>query len=114
MTHFTNLRVFRQARQNLKAVSRLTVHHNTFGDVQNQIQRAAISVVSNIAEGLGNNSNKQMVKFLGIARGSNHEVLAQLLILSDIGAIQLDQTLVEDINYTGRMLTRLIQHLRVD
>ena len=112
MTHFTNLKVFQQARQNLKAVSRLKVHHKTFGDIQNQIQRAAISVVSNIAEGLGNNSNKQMVKFLGIARGSNHEVHAQLLILHDIGAIQLDESLIDDINYTGKMLTRLIQHLK--
>jgi four helix bundle protein len=112
MTHFTKMRVFTQARQNLRYISRLKIHHKTFGDIQNQIQRAAISVVSNIAEGLGNGSNKQMVRFLSIARGSNHELTAQLLILSDIGAITLDETILNDIDYTGKMLTRLIQHLK--
>lgn len=112
MHHFTKLRVFQQARQNLRDISRLCKGVRRYGDIHNQIERAAISVVSNIAEGAGSGTAKNYAKFLGIARGSNHELLAQLMILNDIGAIHLDESLVESINYTGRMLTRLIQHLK--
>lgn len=112
MTNINNLRVFHQARQNLRAISELCQNTRRFGDIHNQIQRAAISVVSNIAEGAGSRTKKQYAHFLGIARGSNHELLAQLMILSDIGAIRLDDGLRENINCTGKMLTRLIQYLK--
>lgn len=112
MHNITELRVFQQARHNLQQINQLCKGTKRYGDIQNQIERAAISVVSNIAEGAGSGTAKQFAKFLGIARGSNHEVLAQLLILQDIGAIRLDQSLIDDIDYTGRMLTRLIQHLK--
>ncbi len=112
MPHFTKLRVYQQARKNLKQISQICKHTRGFGDIQNQIQRAAISVVSNIAEGTGNNTDKQTVHFLGIARGSNNEVLTQLQILHDIGACPINDDLIEDINYTGKMLTKMIQCLR--
>jgi four helix bundle protein len=112
MHNFTELRVFKQARANLKQVSTLCKSARRYGDLQNQIERAAISVVSNIAEGAGSGSAKQFARFLSIARGSNHELHAQLLILSDIGAINVDQNILNDIEHTGKMLTRLIQHLK--
>lgn len=112
MTNFQNLRVFQTARQNLREIYNLCNNAQRYGDIHSQIQRSAISVVSNIAEGAGSASAKQYARFLGIARGSNHELLAQLMILDDIGAIALNDDLVENINYTGKMLTKLIQHMR--
>ena len=48
--------------------------------LSNQIRRAVVSVPSNIAEGVGRNSNKKFVQFLSIARGSLCELSTQLEI----------------------------------
>ncbi len=45
-----------------------------------QMQRAAVSIPSNIAEGTGKGSNKEFVRFLGHALGSSFELETQVLI----------------------------------
>ena len=78
----------------------------------NQIQRAAISIPSNIAEGMGRFSNKERVHFLEIANGSLMEVMCQLEIAKIIGYI--DQRLFDEqeifINETAAMLIKLRNH----
>ena len=46
--------------------------------LSNQMQRAAVSVMSNIAEGLGRFSQKERIHFLDIANGSLMEISSQL------------------------------------
>ena len=111
MHNINKLRVFQQARENLKSITLVLDSVRNFGDIRNQIQRAAISVVSNIAEGAGSGSNRQFVRFLNIARGSNNECYAQILILEDVGAFRDASDLLKDILFVGKMLTRLIQNL---
>jgi four helix bundle protein len=48
--------------------------------MQDQVQRAALSVPSNVAEGYERNSNKEFVRFLNIAKGSSGELRTQLYI----------------------------------
>jgi four helix bundle protein len=48
--------------------------------MQDQVQRAALSVPSNVAEGYERNSNKEFVRFLNIAKGSCGELRTQLYI----------------------------------
>ena|SRR5260370_1292499 len=48
--------------------------------MQDQIQRAALSVPSNVAEGYERNSNKEFIRFLNIAKGSGGELRTQLYI----------------------------------
>ncbi len=110
MTQLTDLRVFNEARNNLKAIAKICDAGIGFGDLSNQIKRAAISVVSNIAEGLGSGYDKQCAKFLRTARASNDEIKAQLLIMSDLN-IHQNKSLIENINYVGKMLTKLIHYL---
>lgn len=50
----------------------------------NQIRRAVTSIVLNIAEGTGRNSDKELRHFLTIARGSAAEVEAQLMICIEL------------------------------
>ena len=112
MTHFTELRVFNEARLNIKDIAAICERNRGFGDIHNQMKRAAISVVSNIAEGAGSGTQKQNLRFLNIARASNHELLAQALILSDLQMIAANDAVIERISYVGKMLTKFIQCLR--
>jgi four helix bundle protein len=62
-----------------------TVRDYSFRD---QIQRASISIMSNIAEGFDRGTNKEFVHFLSIARGSVAEVSSLLYAANDIGYIE--------------------------
>lgn len=55
--------------------------------MRDQIQRAAVSVGSNIAEGFERSGNKELTNFLWIAKGSAGEVASQLYNLLDAGYI---------------------------
>ena len=62
----------------------------TFG-LASQIQRSAVSVPSNIAEGAARNSNKEFSRFLSIALGSLAELETQLIISKNIQYLSQDQ-----------------------
>ena len=55
--------------------------------MRDQIQRAAVSVGSNIAEGFARSGNKEFLNFLWIAHGSAAEVQSQLYTIFDAGYI---------------------------
>jgi four helix bundle protein len=79
-----------------------------------QIRRAAVSINSNIAEGHGRGTPKQLLQFLGVARGSCFEVQAQLLIAGELGyCIPESLTRCEGLcNEVGRMLFATMKSLR--
>ena len=112
MNDLHNLRVFNEARVNVLSIARLCDQTRRFGDIQNQAKRAAVSVVSNIAEGNNYGSLAQNRKFFKIARASNNELYAQALIIGDLNPQVNIDDLTENINYVGRMLTRLIKNSR--
>jgi four helix bundle protein len=66
---FEDIEAWKQARE---LVSEIYKHFRCNKDysVRDQIQRAALSVMSNIAEGFYRGSNKEFIQFLIIARGS--------------------------------------------
>ncbi len=79
-----------------------------------QLQRAVVSISSNIAEGSARPSDIDFARFLDVALGSSYEVETQLLIAKNIGYIE--DVLFEDLNNINmdieRQLTALIRSLR--
>ena len=60
--------------------------------LRDQIQRAAVSIPSNIAEGYERNTNKEYIQFLHISKGSCGELRTQLYIAAEIGIITKDKS----------------------
>ncbi len=87
--HFEKLDVWQQSRQVVVAVYNLVKRFpvdERFG-LCDQMRRAAISVPSNIAEGVSRVAVKETIHFLEIAFGSLMEVYCQLQIAMDLGYI---------------------------
>jgi four helix bundle protein len=55
--------------------------------LKDQIRRASVSILSNIAEGFGKYSNPEFRKYLAIANGSSFELRAQLHLTRELGYI---------------------------
>ena len=89
----------------VKEIYQLFTNVKDYG-FRDQIQRAAISVMSNIAEGFDRSSNKEFVQFLVIARGSIAEVRSLSYAAMDIGYI--DKKTFADILEHSFKLTNLI------
>ena len=91
--HFEDLLIWQRSRELVKDVYSL-LHDNTDFGFRDQIQRAAISVMNNIAEGFDRNKftkdNTLFIHFLGIAIGSCGEVKSMLYAAEDLGYISSD------------------------
>ena len=83
MKRFEELRVWQDAHKMVKEIYSLT---DTISDwsFKDQIRRAAISVMNNIAEGSESGSDANFVKFLYIANGSCGEVRSMLYLIMDL------------------------------
>lgn len=76
----------RELVRKIYEVTRSGEFSRDFG-LSDQIRRAAVSVMSNIAEGFERNSTKEFIQFLYIARGSAGEVRSQLYVALDLGYV---------------------------
>lgn len=76
---FEDLDVWKNAMQLVVAIYAEFRENKDYG-FKDQIQRAAVSIPSNIAEGHERQSNKEFIQFLYIAKGSSGEVQTQLYI----------------------------------
>ncbi|MBQ3739632.1 MAG: four helix bundle protein [Bacteroidales bacterium] len=88
--------------------------HEKFG-LADQLQRASVSIASNIAEGASRESEKEFAHFLQISLGSAYEVETQLIIVNRLYYInnnQLDNQ-TQKLNSIERRLTEMIKRLNL-
>lgn len=80
---------------------------------KDQIQRASISVMNNIAEGYARRSDKAFKNFLFISKGSVAEVESMLLIATSLGytTAEKQKELLADAEETSRLITGFIRKL---
>lgn len=81
--------------------------------LRDQIRRAAVSVMSNIAEGYERNGNREFLQFLSQAKGSIGEIKAQLYVAMDVGFISnIDfERLFNDATKVGQLIGGLMKYL---
>jgi len=85
-----NLRIWMDARELVVEIYTLMANNRDFG-FRDQIQRAAVSIMNNIAEGFEYNSDPVFVRYLNIAKGSCSEVKSMLYLCEDLGYCSQEQ-----------------------
>ena len=115
---FEEINAWQNARVLVKNVYAMTGSGDFGKDygLKDQIQRAAISICSNIAEGFERRGNKEFINFLWIAKGSAAEVCSQLYNARDLGYISDEQfkSIHDSTKQIGGMLFNLITVLSSD
>ena len=113
---FEEIQAWQKAKELTLLIYRITSDDNFSKDygLKDQIRRASVSIMANIAEGHGRRTNVEFANFLNIARGSAAEVQSHLHIALGLNYINqkdfdaLYQTLTE----ISRMTLSLAQYLR--
>jgi four helix bundle protein len=112
---FEDLEAWKKARALSAAIYRATgtaTFQQDYG-LRDQLRRAAVSIVSNIAEGFERGGNREFRQFLAQAKGSAGEVRAQLYVALDAGLIERAQfdTLQALAGEASRLVARLMRYL---
>lgn len=76
-----------------------------------QLQRAAVSVPANIAEGFKRLGKRDKIRFYNIAESSLEEVKYDFILAKDLGYLEDNEELLENAEAISRMLFRLIQSI---
>lgn len=113
---FEDIESWKAAREVIKLIYSVSSAGNFSKDfaLVNQIRRASVSVLSNIAEGFERGGNKEFLNFLAIAKGSCGEVRAQLYVAFDQNYI--DETkflgIKEKLIETSRLISGFMKYLQ--
>ncbi len=114
--NYKELEVWKCSRELVKEVYQISASfpkEELYG-LTNQVRRSSVSIPSNIAEGLGRQSNKETIHFLFIARGSMYELETQLYLAFDLIYLtkeELDKV-TEQITTCKKLLNGFINYFK--
>ncbi|MEN6357164.1 MAG: four helix bundle protein [Armatimonadota bacterium] len=113
---FEDIQSWQEARALTKQIYTLTSQGDWARDfgLRDQIRRASVSIMSNIAEGFDRRNNGDFHRFLAIAKGSAAEVKAQLYVALDMGYIDEDvfMKVYGSADKTARQIGALMNYLK--
>lgn len=103
----------RRLTREIYAISSRGAFARDFG-LRDQIRRAAVSVMSNVAEGFERDGKGEFMQFLAVAKGSAGEVKSQLYVALDQQYVsqRIFDQLFELATETSRMIAGLMNYLR--
>ena len=113
---FEDLEIWKEARRLTQRIYQLTKTDNFAKDfaLRDQIRRAAVSIMSNIAEGFERGGNPEFIQFLYVAKASCGEVRSQIYVALDQGYItkpDSGESIIAFRRLSG-MIGNLINYLR--
>jgi len=113
---FEDIRAWQTARELTRHIYELS-KQEAFGrdyGLRDQMRRAAVSVMSNIAEGFESDSPPLFIKYLGYAKASSGEVRAQLYVALDANYLSQQQfnELFDLADKCSRQLNKFITYLK--
>ena len=116
VSRFEDLKCWQASRKLVKEIYRLAESEKLFKDFEtkSQIKRAALSTMSNIAEGFGKFSNREFIRYLDTAQSSASEVKSILYVLQDMNYILQEEfdILSRDVEDMRYLTLALIRYLR--
>jgi four helix bundle protein len=116
ITQFEDIQAWQRARQLVREVYRACAEGQLSRDfgLRDQLCRAAVSAMSNVAEGFAKKSDRDFAHFLDIARGSVTEVQSLLYVALDVGYLDKDQfdKLRQMTETTASLISGLTSYLR--
>ena len=113
MGNFRELYVWQNAKKLAIEIYRLSLQSQLKKDfgLRDQMQRAAVSISCNIAEGDELGTDRLSVRYFYIAKGSSAELMTQIIIANEIGYFDKNtaEALTDQCDKISSMLTKLIQ-----
>jgi len=115
ITRFEEIEAWQTARELTKLIYSVTDEGKLSRDfgLKDQIRRASVSIMSNIAEGFESQTQALFIRYLGIAKASAGEVRSQLYVSRDMNYIAEEQfsRLFQMAEKTSRQIARFISYL---
>ena len=113
---FEDIEAWKKARELTKIIYEVTAQGKIATDfsLRDQLRRASVSIMANIAEGFEREGNKEFRQFLATAKGSVGEVKSLLYVALDAGLISSEQfqRIMALADETSRLLAGFLRYLK--
>lgn len=113
---FEDIEAWKKGRELAKDIYTVTGKGDFARDygLRDQIRRASVSIISNIAEGFPRQTDKEFLQFLHIAKGSTSEVQSQLYVALDSDYISKEEfeRLYDEADQVARLISGFIKYLK--
>ena len=114
--YFEELQAWGKARELSREIYRVSNHGKFVKDfgLRDQVRRASVSIMSNIAEGFERGGSKEFIQFLSLAKGSAGEIRSHLYVACDQSYVSHEEfdklnSLVQEV---GCLISGLMTYLK--